>query len=152
MQRSLSLLCLQNDPDLVFFQKVSEMLDEILAVVEAEYFRQTASKMIIPLDLLLHVVLVDMIALLVEELGGGWRVGGHGRPGFGEDNRARLNGRVHHLLDVLPIDLDHVHPEAAFVTEGLLNMKQVAMAQLHRVLYRTLQSQLLLIRRHEIPS
>ena len=56
-------MILHHYPDLVFFEEIPELLDEIVAVVEAQHFRQTTSKVIIPFNFLLEVKFVGMVGI-----------------------------------------------------------------------------------------
>lgn len=56
-------MILHHYPDLIFFEEIPELLDEIVAVVEAQNFGQTTSKVIIPLNFLLEVKFVGMVGI-----------------------------------------------------------------------------------------
>ena len=119
---------LHHDVQLIFLEQVQQILHKVHTVKQPQTLRQADPKVVVPLYLLLHEGLVILNALVIIlplrllRQKGPILVVGH-------------STRHDQLFDILFMYLDAIHPHAAFLGKGLLDVNQTTLSLLDEVVH-----------------
>ena len=113
---------------LIFLEQVQQILHKVHTVKQPQTLRQADPKVVVPLYLLLHEGLVILNALIIIlslrllRRKGSILVVGH-------------STRHDQLFDILFMYLDAIHPHAAFLGKGLLDVNQTTLSLLDEMVH-----------------